>query len=84
MAAVSRKASEVGGVVDEQASTDSAQMGIGLVLLWPTLFFLDGDTPQAAEYARLKGETEALNKASVQKGCTISKTSKTVITSKKK
>ncbi len=33
------------------------------------LFFLDGDTPQAAEYARLRGEFDALEKASIQKNC---------------
>ncbi len=71
MAAVSRKASEVGAVVDDQASTDSVQMGVGLILLWPTLFFLDGNTPQAAEYARLKGEFDALEAASRKKGCAI-------------
>ncbi len=71
LAAVSRKASEVGAVVDDQASTDSVQMGVGLILLWPTLFFLDGDTPQAAEYAHLKGQFDALEKASRQKGCEI-------------
>lgn len=69
MADVTRRASEVGGVVDETASRDSAQMGIGLLLLWPTLFFLDGDTPQAAEYARLTGERDALMQAMVKKNC---------------
>ncbi len=69
MSAVSRKASEVAGQVDKTADNDAAQMGIGLVLFWPTLFFLDGDTPQAVEYARLKGEFQALEKAAVQKNC---------------
>jgi len=47
-------------------------MGVGLLLFWPTLFFLEGgDGPEAAQYADLKGEFEALRQASVQKCCEI-------------
>lgn len=56
--------------LDKEASADTAQMAVGLVIFWPTLFFLEGgDGPQAAEYSRLKGEKVALEKASVQKKC---------------
>lgn len=52
------------------ADNDAAQMGIGLVLFWPALFFLEGgDGPEAQEYSTLKGEFEALRTVSVQKGC---------------
>lgn len=71
MQTVSRRVTEIGGEVDKNASNDSAKMGVGLILLWPTLFFLDGDTPQAAEYGRLKGEFDALEKAAIQKKCSI-------------
>ena len=54
----------------KKADNDAVQMGIGLVLFWPALFFLEGgDGPEAAEYATLKGEFEALRTASVQKKC---------------
>ncbi len=66
---VSRHVQEVGGTVKKTAESDDMEMGVGLILLWPTLFFLDGDTPQAAEYARLKGEFDALEKAAIQKDC---------------
>lgn len=69
LSSVSQKVAQLGGQVNKQASTDNAQMGIGLVLFWPTLFFLDGDTPQAAEYGRLRGEFDALEKAAIQKNC---------------
>jgi hypothetical protein len=69
MQVLTRRVQEVGGVVKNEASSDDAEMAVGLILLWPTLFFLDGDTPQAAEYARLKGEFEALEKAAIQKNC---------------
>ena len=42
------------------------------ILFWPTLFFLEGgDGPQAQEYARLKGERDAIGKVAVVKKCAI-------------
>jgi hypothetical protein len=69
MQTVASRVSEIGAHVDKTASDDSAQTAIGLVLFWPALFFLDGDTPQAAEYSRLKGEFDALEKAAIKKNC---------------
>lgn len=55
-----------------ERNADNWQMGVGLVLFWPSLFFLEGgDGPEAAEYAQLKGEYEALRTTSVQKKCGI-------------
>ena len=43
-------------------------MAVGLLLFWPALFFLEGgDGPEAAEYARLKGQYEALRTVAVQR-----------------
>ncbi|MDP2091786.1 MAG: metal ABC transporter ATP-binding protein, partial [Pseudohongiella sp.] len=51
---------------------DNWQMGVGLVLFWPTLFALEGgDGADAAEYAQLKGEFEALRLVSTEKRCNI-------------
>jgi hypothetical protein len=70
MTNVSRRVSELYGALDAEASADTAQMAVGLVLFWPALFFLEGgDGPQAAEYARLKGEREALEDVAIQKNC---------------
>lgn len=63
------RVSALGGQIDETASGDDWQMGVGLVLFWPALFFLDGDGPEAAEYARITGEYEALQKAAITKNC---------------
>ncbi len=72
MESVSRHASQIGGQVDKQHSDDQVRMGVGLLLFWPTLLFMDGaNTPQAAEYARLQGEFDALEKAAIQKSCHI-------------
>ena len=38
------------------------------ILFWPALFFLEGgDGPEAAEYAQLKGQYEALRTLAVQR-----------------
>ena len=56
--------------LDKKHSNDQWQMGVGLILFWPTLFALEGgDGPEAAEYSRLKGEFEALRKVSIDKKC---------------
>lgn len=69
MQSVSSRVSEIGAQVEKTAGDDDVQMGVGLVLFWPTLFFLDGNTPQAAEYGRLRGEFDALEKAAIRKNC---------------
>ena len=56
----------------KERKADNWQMGIGLALFWPTLFFLEGgDGPGATEYTQLKGEFEALRVNAVQKKCGI-------------
>ena len=69
---VERQVNELYYRLDKKASNDATQMGVGLILFWPTLFFLEGgDGPEAAEYSRLKGEMEALEKVSIKKKCGI-------------
>ena len=66
MERTSQRISELYKSLKKTADDDAAQMGVGLILLWPTLFFLEGgDGPQAAEYSRLKGEYEALESAAI-------------------
>ena len=67
---VSRRTTELFGHLDETRSNDEAQMAVGMILFWPALFFLEGgDGPQAAEYARLQGEIDALETAAVDNKC---------------
>lgn len=68
---VSSRALAASGAQNKKASTDTAAMTVGLVLFWPALFLTQGDGAQAAEVARLKGEMEAIEKASIQKNCGI-------------
>ncbi len=58
---VSRRVLELHASLNDTADTDEVQMGVGLILLWPTLFWLEGgDDYRATEYARLKGERDAI------------------------
>jgi len=66
------RVTELGGRLDQAASNDKAIMGVGLVLFWPALFALGGTKQQEAEYARIRGEFEALQQASVAKKCSTS------------
>ena len=57
----------------QERNADNWQMGLGLLIFWPTLFALEGgDGPEATEYAQLQGEFEALRVNSVDKSCNIS------------
>lgn len=56
----------------KKADNDAAQMTIGMVFFWPALFFLEGgDGPEAAEYANMKGEYEALRQCAVRQKCDV-------------
>ncbi len=69
---VSRRALELHANLEELADTDAAQMGVGLILFWPALFFLEGgDGAEAMEYARIKGERNAIEERSIEQKCGI-------------
>ena len=63
------RVNQLGGRLDEAASNDKTITGVGVILFWPALFALGGTKGQEAEYARLKGEYEALQQAAVTKNC---------------
>jgi len=69
---VGQRTTKLHARLESERKKDNAQMGVGLVLFWPALFFLEGgDGPEAAEYSQLKGEFEALRQNSIQKKCAI-------------
>jgi hypothetical protein len=70
-ARVSRRAAEVAGVQDSQATKDSVITGVAIVVFWPAAFFVGGDRASAAELGRLKGEADALEQVSIKKNCGI-------------
>lgn len=69
---VGKRTTELHQRLDKERTKDNWQMGAGLLVFWPALFFLEGgDGPEAAEYSQLKGEYEALRVNSVQNKCGI-------------
>jgi len=68
---VSTRAITASGQQDQKATGDAVAMTVGLVVFWPALFLMKGDGAQAAEVARLKGEMEAIEHASIANNCGI-------------
>lgn len=81
MTRVSTRVSQIGGRLDEAASHDKAIAGVGIVLFWPALFALGGTKQQEADYARLRGEYDAINQAAIQINCKLAIEQKPAITS---
>ena len=63
------RASQLSGRLDKAADNDKWIMAAGLLLVWPALFALGGTKEQEAEYARLKGEYDAVHQSAVIKKC---------------
>lgn len=63
------RVSQLGGRLDESASNDKVLTGVGIILFWPVLFALGGTKEQEAQYARLKGEYDAVEQAAIIKKC---------------
>jgi len=58
-----------GAQLNKAASNDAGITAAGAILFWPALFFLGGNQQKEAEYGRLRGEYEAIEKASIQRKC---------------
>ncbi len=66
---VSHRVATLHTSLENKADNDTAQAA-GAILLWPTLFFLEGgDGPEATEYSNLKGAYEAIRVAMLRKKC---------------
>ena len=70
-ARVSARAAQVAGVQDSKATSDAVATTVGVVLFWPALFFIKGDSTTAAELSRLKGEMDAIEQANIRLKCGI-------------
>lgn len=66
---VSRRSAELSGVQDSKKTSDAVATTAAVILFWPAAFLVKGDGQTAAELARLKGEFEAVEKASIEKSC---------------
>ena len=63
------RVNQLAGRLDEAASNDKAIGVVGAILFWPALFALGGTKPQEAEFARLKGEADAIQQSAIIKKC---------------
>jgi outer membrane murein-binding lipoprotein Lpp len=63
------RVTQLGGRLDTAASNDKAIAGVGIVLFWPALFALGGTKQQEADYARLKGEYDAVQQSAILRKC---------------
>ena len=68
---ISNRAAVAAGVQDKKRSSDAVATTVGVVLFWPTLFFIKGDDEKTAELARLRGEMDAIEQQSIQQNCGI-------------
>jgi hypothetical protein len=68
---IAAHAAEVSGAQDQKRTNDQIATGVAIVVFWPAAFFVGGDGQAAAELARLKGQMQALEQASVMKNCGI-------------
>lgn len=69
---VSNKAHDAVGKERRHRKQDQALVATGLVVFWPALFFTHGKNANSAtDLAQLKGEMQALEKASAEKNCGI-------------
>jgi len=67
---ISARVAEVTGQQDRNATMDFVATAAAVVILFP-IFMLNGDGQTAAELGRLKGEFEAVEKASIRKNCNL-------------
>ena len=56
---------------DSQATKDAVATTVGVLIVWPALFLIQGDKQNAAQLAQLKGEMDAIEHAFIQKNCGI-------------
>jgi hypothetical protein len=68
---ISHHAAAAAGAQDSQATKDAVATTVGVIVFWPALFLIGGDKQAAAELARLKGEMDAIEQASIRKRCGI-------------
>ena len=67
---LSARVAEVSGNQDDAAARDAVATTVGVVLFWPALFFLAAGDNEA-ELARLKGEFDAVERAAIEKKCSL-------------
>jgi outer membrane murein-binding lipoprotein Lpp len=70
---INGRVNQMAGKLDKNRENDNLAVGVSLVLFWPAVFFLGGTKEQEAEFAKLKGEAQALEQVAIQKRCGFEK-----------
>ena len=70
-ARVSSRAAIASGAQDQNATSDAVATGVALVVFWPAVFMLKGNSANAQEVAQLKGDMDAIEQANIRKRCGI-------------
>jgi hypothetical protein len=68
---VSAAAAAAAGQQDSQVTKDAVATAVGVIIVWPALFLIQGDKQNAAQLAQLKGQMNAIEEMSIQKNCGI-------------
>lgn len=71
LARLNQRRSELAANIDTKASSDEGMTAVSIIFFWPAAFALGGNQAQEAEYARLKGEYDAVQKAGIEKNCKL-------------
>jgi hypothetical protein len=66
---IGARVAAVTGQQQSKANSDTAAMAVGMVLFWPALFFLGSGQDKSGELSQLKGESDAIQQAAIQKSC---------------
>ncbi|UJP04409.1 MAG: hypothetical protein LZF61_05855 [Nitrosomonas sp.] len=66
---IQARVSQLGGRLDSAATNDKWIVAAGILVAWPILFAVGGTKEQEAEYARLKGEYDAIHQTAITKKC---------------
>ena len=66
---VSGRAGQAAGIQDEKPRNDTIATAATVIIFWPAAFFVSGNGANAAEVARLKGQIDAIEQASIKKHC---------------
>lgn len=66
------RVSQLGGRIDETAKNANIATTAAVILFWPAAFFTGGgNKEQQADFARLKGELDAVEQSAIAKKCTV-------------
>jgi len=68
---VSRHAAILAGRQTNEEAQDAVALGVGLLLFFPALYLVEGNSGNAAKLAYLKGQADAIEQASGNKQCGI-------------